>query len=236
MDFKKYFTTITPLSKSLAMVMMVLLPFGGFYLGTKYNETETMLADSSEPIQNVGITGVNLVTVDNEININDNGRVLPLVKLAETNRNGNEYRLYLVSKTIIEEDIGPDCNEAVYFQKNNERLKKIYEGGGCEFIWAEPDFLENPLDLFQINHTGDGGFIVLYNLEGQKVSFSDEKKILEGWAIYKTELVGRNGDPATMRVKLFMYKDLGAKNATVLVDVDNFKVLPETLTNLEPGQ
>ena len=40
MKLSKKFTTVTPLSKFIAMALFIILPFLGFYLGIKYQETK----------------------------------------------------------------------------------------------------------------------------------------------------------------------------------------------------
>lgn len=46
--WKKQFTTVTPYSKYLALTMLVLLPFGGFYLGTKYG-ADSLVEQGQKP-------------------------------------------------------------------------------------------------------------------------------------------------------------------------------------------
>lgn len=42
MNIPKFFTTVTPLSKGLAIALFVCLPFGGFYFGSKYNQSKVV--------------------------------------------------------------------------------------------------------------------------------------------------------------------------------------------------
>lgn len=43
MNFKEQFTTVTPLSKTIALALVVILPFIGFYAGVKYQQSITPL-------------------------------------------------------------------------------------------------------------------------------------------------------------------------------------------------
>ncbi|MFA5933161.1 MAG: hypothetical protein WCV81_02750 [Microgenomates group bacterium] len=47
MKLSKKYTTITPLSKAIAMIMLIALPFVGFYLGLKYQQDTKSLAKTS---------------------------------------------------------------------------------------------------------------------------------------------------------------------------------------------
>lgn len=51
MNLPKELTTVTPISKLLAMTLFIILPFIGFYLGLKYNQNNTSI-DSSSSIAN----------------------------------------------------------------------------------------------------------------------------------------------------------------------------------------
>jgi len=58
MSFKEQFTTVTPLSKGLAMVVFVILPFAAFFLGVNYGQqslppTQTIVSSVADDIINV---------------------------------------------------------------------------------------------------------------------------------------------------------------------------------------
>ena len=54
------FTTVTNFSKILALILFILLPFGGFYLGTKYQKAITVF-----PEQDVNLSAKNTKTPQN---------------------------------------------------------------------------------------------------------------------------------------------------------------------------
>jgi hypothetical protein len=44
MKLSKQYTTVTPLSKTIALILFIALPFIGFFLGMKYQQEIDMLA------------------------------------------------------------------------------------------------------------------------------------------------------------------------------------------------
>jgi putative hemolysin len=53
MNFKKQFMTVTTLSKTLAGLIFISMPFIGFYFGTQFQKT------IDYPVLNIGIEGIN---------------------------------------------------------------------------------------------------------------------------------------------------------------------------------
>lgn len=221
MKLNDNWTKVTPLSRAIAMSLMVLLPFGGFFAGQKYQTGKiTKITDDVRKFDSID---VKVISRDNDLTIIDSGKEMPIVKLTETGRFGTYYKLITARNEM--NNSNQTCEETVYLQKNNGALRKVYSGNGCEFIWAEPEFLDHPWEAFFINHTGDGGHIVLYDFNGEKIDFEDNQKIMDGWNVYRVETDGRSGDPPTFKLKLFLERELGSKFASIIVDLDNKKVV-----------
>lgn len=70
MNFPKSFTTITPLSKTLALALFILLPVLGFYLGTQY-KTASVTTIEETPSKSTQQTNSNKVPPENEYLTND---------------------------------------------------------------------------------------------------------------------------------------------------------------------
>ena len=51
MPLPKSFTTVTPLSKTLALILFILLPFMGFYAGMKFQQSMEPTGEFPRPIQ-----------------------------------------------------------------------------------------------------------------------------------------------------------------------------------------
>lgn len=66
MVLPKSFTTVTPLSKAIAMILFVLLPFAGFYVGYKYHEltSSNTPVTQNNPISTPAITSASNSTAD----------------------------------------------------------------------------------------------------------------------------------------------------------------------------
>lgn len=56
MNIKEQFTTVTPFSKFLALILFILLPIGGFWLGVEYGECVEIVGESA-PVETLGLGG-----------------------------------------------------------------------------------------------------------------------------------------------------------------------------------
>jgi len=60
----KWLITVTPFSKYLAMVLFIVLPFVGFYLGMKYQEKVTIMSQVVSEFQKITIPSPTVTQVD----------------------------------------------------------------------------------------------------------------------------------------------------------------------------
>ena len=107
----------------------------------------------------------------------------------------------------------------------------MVDGDGCELTHiADFAFPSNSLGFFYVMWGGDGSAVQFFDTSGQKITINDDKKLLDGWVVGSIDQVGWDWKYNANIGKLHLWKNLGADNAEVIVDVDKMKILPETFT------
>lgn len=238
----------------LALIIVALVSGGGVYywrqievnrlqsdstnLTKIINTTKTTITPTpTETPQTLSDSKTGLIINGNRVEIGDGKTVMPVVKMVSEFINPDEYKLYIVRKSETTGDNQPNCNEAVYLQKGINALKKITTGNSCEFSYfADVAFISNEAKIFYVQVGGDGSAITLYDTDGAEIKFADDKKILSGWVLGSIDGYGWDWSYKTKIATLHLWKELGAKNAIVLVDMDKSKIIPETFKETGPAR
>lgn len=191
----------------------------------------------SPTTKTVPSTGIDLEINNNKLEIKEGKLIRPVLKMVSESLGSPtvDYKLYLVRKSDFSDGNQPNCNEAVYLQKDAGSLKKVTEGNSCEFTFlADMGFLSNTAKFFFVQIGGDGSVMTLYNLDGGEIKFSDEKNTLIGWNIGSIDEFGWAAEYKSTVATFHLWKELGAQNATVRVDMEKMKVFSETFKNTGP--
>ncbi|HPJ16668.1 MAG TPA: hypothetical protein PK639_00375 [Candidatus Woesebacteria bacterium] len=238
MQLPQSFTTVTRLLKIIIILLFVTLPFVGFYFGTRYVKVTSVVP--------VNEKSISFVTLGNRVGISDSGKIRPIEKIVRSSPfNGEIYGLYWTQSTEMVDNGSseqPYCSERVYLQKEDGELRRVFEGESCEFggVADLGFYTGHELPLFYITYGGEGSEITLYNLEdGKKVVLKDEKKLLDDWAVFyidETKIGNWYPGYGDKTVKFYLDRMLGSENATVLVDLKEFKILPETFKRIGQGR
>lgn len=167
---KTFFTTITPFSKALALSILVIGPFAGFYLGTKYHK---LTASTSEkiPTNVVELQTKELNTVENPAPKNDED--------IQTQYTNSEYRVLKVLKNpdsssyliVATEKSKAECGSP-------EMPSRCINDTGCGGMYVSPTcyFFEEPGFVYGVNP--NSRFIGTYEgyaVDLESLKFEDNK-------------------------------------------------------------
>ena len=158
MPLSKTFTTVTPLSKSIALILFVSLPFIGFYLGAKFQKSITVCNSFVPIVTNTVSTPTIAQNVSDIISIAFNDQTINLEQ-KNTSPNSNNF-LGLPSESFNSRsttlsqlyDSNGDWSNLKFHDLDTDKYYVLQPGGNTEISLATATDIKKMLGVTTINN------------------------------------------------------------------------------------